>query len=193
MSNLLAADRSKPRWRLDCPAQDVGVWIDHLCDGLKRAGIDYAYLSPQRGSLLSNITVRENLWLPLAWRRPFPPQRLDQGLRDLIANLSGVGALTALDCDSFLKAYPDNLPIHQYCLAILLRAALLRPRWLVIDAGWFFPPIPGEWCTPPALMDALFASAAWLTVAPHATTLAGPWNWTMVNCDDPRLLSWDEW
>ena len=180
------------RSRLDCPAHEVGLWIDRVCTTMLRAGIAYAYLSPQRGSLLSNITVYENLWLPLAWRKPLSSQRLQRKLAALIDSLPGETPFGSQDGTSFFSAYPDDLPALQYCWAVLLRAALLSPRCLVIDAAWFFPAIPDECCVAPAVMEALFGPAAWLALVPYATTLAGPWDWTRVGVDDLKLASLDE-
>jgi hypothetical protein len=177
------------RSRLDCPAEKVGLWIDHLCLTMQRLEIAHAYLSPQRGSLLSNITVYENLWLPLAWHRPLSSHRLERKLTALIESLPGETPFNILDEDSFLSAYPDDLTTHQYCWAVLLRAALLRPRCLVIDAAWFFPVIRAEGCAAPEVMETLFASAAWVTVVPYATTLAGCEDWTRIDLDDVRLAS----
>jgi hypothetical protein len=175
------------RSRLDCPADEVGLWIDRVCTIMQRAGVAHAYLSPQRGSLLSNITVLENLWLPLAWRKPLSSQRVQRKLSALIDSLPGDTLFSSLDRDSFLRSYPDDLPSLHYCWAVLLRAALLSPRCLVIDAAWFFPLIPEECCVAPDVMEVVFGSAAWLAVVPYATTLAGPWDWTRVSADGLEL------
>jgi hypothetical protein len=180
------------RSRLDCPADEVDLWIDRVCTMMHRAGTAYAYLSPQRGSLLSNITVYENLWLPLAWRKPLSSQRLQRKLAALIDSLPGEIPFSSRDDTSFFSAYPDDLPTLQYCWAVLLRAALLSPRCLVIDAAWFFPVSPEESCVAPEVMEALFGSAAWLALVPYAATLAGPWDWTRISVDDLKLASWDE-
>lgn len=178
--------RSQARTRLDCQVDEVGSWIDRIGNCLHRSGIATAYLSPQRGSLLSNITVLENLWLPLAWHSPspFPCDRLNRMIMDIVAKLPKGMPFNTLDWDSFLASYPDDLIIQQYYWAILLRAALLRPRCLVIDATWFFSAIPGDCCVAPDVMDALFGSAAWLVLGPYATPLAGHWNWAMLTASE---------
>lgn len=110
---------------------------------------------------LENISMLENLWLPLAWRRPL---RLGELVRRARQHLPALG-WSEQDLQRLLPSRPGDLPPAVLARALLLRAALAEPDWLLIEADWFSRPL-----LPPernlALLEALLGEARWVLLWP---------------------------
>jgi hypothetical protein len=190
MSDLPPWLRSQARSRLDCEAEDTNLWIDQLCQSLRQRKVRHSYLSRKQGSLLSNITIYENLWLPLAWRKPCSAEQLNRQLTRLMDDLAGKRA-PVFERQAWLNSYPESLSPELYGWSILLRAALMRPHCLLIDPSWFFSPSPADCCGDPQVMETCFPEAAWLLLLPGEQSIADHWNWTRVSGDELRFSSRD--
>lgn len=146
------------RLRLPCSADAVPAELDHLCGWLRRQAVPYGYLSLQ-APLIANLTLLENLWLPHAWRSGCSRQAV---LRRLEALAPGV--------DLGLQRRPATLAAEEVERLVVLRAALGRPRVVVVDPGWSsWDGVVGlleaaTWWMPAAELDPLLQAQGWITM-----------------------------
>jgi len=173
------------RYHLTCDSSDIQHYLDRICAKLSRAKLPYGFLSPGENSLLANISVAENLWLPAAWRQRIPAALLGQRLQGLIQCLPvdhrpDLATLTAL-----MSARPGQLVLRQRWLIVLLRAALVEPVWVVLDPDWLQPNVDPGPCMPASAMEALLGRASWIIPAGREQVLAGPWSWVRIEHFEP--------
>ncbi|MEB3235574.1 MAG: hypothetical protein VKM98_09110, partial [Cyanobacteriota bacterium] len=86
---------------------------------------------------LENVSILENIWVPLAWRRSF-------ALAQVVSRARRHGALfgwSEVDLQRLLASRPGDLPPAVLACAVLLRAVLMEPDWLLIEPGWFERPL----------------------------------------------------
>lgn len=135
MNQLLS---SKRRWT-HCSWDASDAAIDALCASCRQLRVAYGYLS-MRASLLSNISVLENIWLPHAWRFGSQLDAIVARLK-LISSQVNPGdrspALMAVrDLKEWLNLRPAQLQSHQIEAAVVLRACLGSPVVIIIDPAW---------------------------------------------------------
>jgi hypothetical protein len=157
MSPLAAPQRL---W-LPCAAEAVPAELDHLCAWLRRQAVPYGYLS-LHAPLVTNLTVLENLWLPHAWRSGCSRQSV---LKRLEALQPGV--------DLRLDHRPAELTPLEVERLVILRAALGRPRVVVVDPAWT------SWN---GLMS-LLELATWWMPAPQLEPLMETQGWITMGFD----------
>lgn len=173
------------RYHLACDYSDIQRHLDRICAKLSRTKLSYGLLSAGENSLLANISVAENLWLPAAWRQRIPAALLGQRLQGLIQHLPvdhrpDLATLTAL-----MSARPGQLELRQRWLIVLLRAALVEPAWVVLDPDWLQPNAEPGPCMPAPAMEALLGRASWIIPAGREQVLAGPWSWVRIERFEP--------
>lgn len=165
---MTQASLPKRLW-LPCPADQLDAELDRLCAGLRRRAIPYGYLSP-RAPLLANLTVMENLWLPQAWLGGRSRRAVLLQVREL---LDGVetgdwGSMVSENLEAWLGQRPSQLSARDQEQVAVLRAALRRPRVVVLDPGW----------TDLGTRMGLLAGASWWRPAPDPDPLMQQLGWT---------------
>jgi hypothetical protein len=81
------------------------------------------------GGLISNLSVRENLLLPVAFRTP---EMLEESSLRACEILAAIGFATA-EVDAFLRRLPAGLSALERRMAGFVRALLSNPQVLVFD------------------------------------------------------------
>lgn len=142
--------------------------VDALCaawNGLPQAT---AYLDAT-APFLENVSLLENFWVPLAWRGPITLQQIVQRALPQLPLLGW----TAQDLQRLLSCRPGELSPGVTARAVLLRAVLMEPAWLLIEPGWFERPLlPADQLV--ALVQALLGQTRWLLLWPHSRCDALP-------------------
>lgn len=154
--------------------------VDHLCAFWYRQPFRTAYLTV-RAPFLENVSILENLWIPLAWQRSLPLAEVARHAsrhRDLFG-------WSEPDLRHLLASRPGDLPEPVLGCAVLLRALLSEPDWVLIEPGWFAKPL-----LPPsqglALLEQGLGRARWLLLWPEqqAPLPPGvPWNTIQLEAD----------
>lgn len=173
-----------PGARLVLPLAGEGMvferQIDRLCAHWNGQPFVTAYLDAS-APFLENVSILENLWVPLAWRRRIRPAALVQRAQRLLPLLGWDEA----DLRRLLACRPGDLSPPVIGRAVLLRAALAEPDWLLIEPGWFERPL-----LPPAqvsgLVEALLGPCRWLLLWPQARQPLPPavsWNTIQLEAD----------
>lgn len=103
--------------------------VDALLEAVTVAGRTSAWL-PAEGGLVSNLSLLENLLLPLQWRQALPATELESRLAAALQTL-GVDAAEA----ACLHQRPAQADVRDRRLALYLRCLLLAPEVLVLGAG----------------------------------------------------------
>ena len=152
------ADGARLVLQLELEAAAQPPCIDALCRWWHQQPWRTAYLTAS-APFLENISMLENFWLPLAWRRATP---LAQVLSRATRHLPALG-WNQQDLQRLLACRPGDLPPQVLARAVLLRAALLDPAWVLIEASWFERSL-----LPPAqrfeLTEQLLGASRWLLV-----------------------------
>jgi hypothetical protein len=157
----MSAPALPQRLWLPCSAEAVPAELDHLCAWLRRKAVPYGYLSLQ-APLVTNLTVLENLWLPHAWRSGCSRQAV---LKRLDSLQPGV--------DLPLDRRPAELTPLEVERLVVLRAALGRPRVVVVDPAWT------NWTGAISLLEL----ATWWMPAPDLDPLMGAQGWIRMGFD----------
>jgi ABC-type multidrug transport system ATPase subunit len=110
---------------------------------------------PRSGALLSNLTLRENLLLPLHFHRP--------GAADAEQAVSG--ALARFGLDGIPELRPEQAPVPLRRRVALARAILLDPELLVLDD-------PLDDLDEDVAADVLAALAAWARERPRGLLIS---------------------
>lgn len=149
--------------------------IDSLCRFWHRQFVATAYLET-RAPFLENLSMLENFWLPQAWKRPCPLKRIYAQARPYLALLGW----SELEFQRLMLCRPGDLPPAVLGRAQLLRAAISRPDWLLIDGNWFERPLlPLDQATD--LAQALLAESRWLVLgSPLSAPLPGGAIWSTI-------------
>jgi len=162
-----------PRLWLPCPDDAVNSELDRLCAWLRHHAVAYGYLSLQ-APLIANLTVLENLWLPQAWRSGISRRAVLKQLEELQERW-GPTAINeaAADPVTWLQRRPSQLSPADLELAVVLRAALGRPKVVVLDPGW-----PGR-----SGRMALLEQASWWLPAPALEPWMQEQDWITMSAD----------
>lgn len=152
--------------------------LDRLCAAWNHRPFSSSYLDAT-APFVENVSMLENLWLPLAWRRGIRPGDVARRALPLLPLLGW----SADDLRRLLLSRPGDLPPPVLARALVLRAALARPDWLLIEPGWFARPLlPLE--TSIALLQALLGDARWLLFWPAGRTpLPASVNWHTIQLE----------
>jgi ABC-type transporter Mla maintaining outer membrane lipid asymmetry ATPase subunit MlaF len=110
---------------------------------------------PRSGALLSNLTLRENLLLPLQFHRRLDPAE---------AGRAEAAALARFGVAAAPEVRPEDAPLPVRRLVALARATLLDPELLVLDD-------PFDDLDDDVAADVLAALAAWARERPRALLL----------------------
>lgn len=110
---------------------------------------------------LENVSILENLWVPLTWRRPLAVAEVARRARQHLGAL----AWTEADLRRLLACRPGDLPPQVLTKAVLLRAALANPDWVLIEPNWF-DQAQASADALPGLMEGLLGGSRWLLLWP---------------------------
>lgn len=113
---------------------------------------------PRAGALLANLTLRENLLLPLQFHRRLGAAHAERAEAAALARF-GIAAAP--------EVRPEDAPLPIRRLVALARATLLDPELLVLDD-------PIDDLDDDVAEDVLAALAAWLRERPRALLLTTP-------------------
>jgi ABC-type glutathione transport system ATPase component len=160
---------------LPCHGDAVNTELDRLCAWLGRHAVPYGYLSLQ-APLLTNLNVLENLWLPHAWRAGTSRRALQQRLQELLQRSGPVAGdeMAAQDPQAWLQRRPSQLSAAELEWAVVLRAALGRPRVVVLDPGWPISSVTmslledASWWRPSPAPDPWMEQQGWITMGAAA-------------------------
>lgn len=137
--------------------------VDWLCRAWNKQALVTTYLTGV-APFLENLTMLENIWLPLTWRRQ---TTLKQVMRKAESKLSLFGWSQA-ELARLMQCRPGDLPHSVVGKAQLLRASLSDPDWVLIDASWFLTPhLPLEKSID--ILNNLLAKSRWLLFWPPET------------------------
>jgi len=110
--------------------------VDALCHFWHRQWSTTAYLGAH-APFMENLSMLENFWLPLAWKRSWPLKRIYVQSRPHLSLLGW----SDLEFERLMLCRPGDLPPAVLGRAQLLRASISKPDWLLIDASWFERPL----------------------------------------------------
>jgi hypothetical protein len=159
---------------LPCPIEAVNAELDRLCARLRRQAVAYGYLSLQ-APLVANLNLLENLWLPHAWRGGLSRRAVLLRLEELLGpgGSKAAGAESLGDPVAWLQRRPSQLSPAELELAVVLRAALGRPKLVVLDRGW-----PGR-----SASMALLEQTSWWLCAPELEPWMQAQDWITMGVD----------
>lgn len=150
--------------RLVLPLPDQGPAFEQavnaLCAAWNAQPFHTAYLT-STAPFLENVSILENLWIPLAWRRS---ESLAEVARKARRHLDLFG-WTEPDLRHLLASRPGDLPAAVLGCAALLRALLMDPDWLLLEPGWFQRPLLGGDHNL-SLLESALGRARWLLLWP---------------------------
>lgn len=141
-------------------AQAFERQVDRCCASWNRQPFSCTYLDAA-APFVENVSMLENLWLPLAWSRGIRPAQVVSRAQPYLQPLgwSPQGLRRLLQCR------PGDLSPPALARAVVLRAALSRPDWLLIGPAWFQQPLlPVQQGLD--LLDALLGGCRWLLFWP---------------------------
>lgn len=167
--------------RLDADQEAFERQVDRLCRRWHAQAFSSSYLDGT-APFLQNLSMLENLTLPLAWRRGLT---LPLVLRRAQPYLESLG-WSPRDLQRLCRCRPDDLSDAQRVRAVLLRAALAAPDWLLIDPGWFeHSPLPLPQLI--GLAEAVLGQSRWLLFWPASQVpLPGPVHWHTIQLELER-------
>lgn len=150
--------------RLALPLTNQGDAFDQavnaVCAAWNAQPFQTAYLT-STAPFLENVSILENLWIPLAWHRSQP---LAEVIRRARRHLDLFG-WSEQDLRHLLASRPGDLPVAVLGCAALLRALLMDPDWLLLEPGWFQRPLLGADHNLP-LLEAALGRTRWLLLWP---------------------------
>lgn len=170
---------SHPRVVFDCDHPSFGADLESLVNLAHVHRIPISVLDSQPAALISNITVFENLWTPLAWRYGCSPARLRSTLSELLDHVAPELCFSTYDLHSLLPKRPNELSLVQRCSVILIRALLLQPKLILLSPEWLADLLAAEMNSP--LLDLMNSSF------PQATLAALP---SLALMHDPYFDNW---
>jgi len=135
--------------------------LDHLCAAWNAQPFRTAYLDAS-APFLENVSILENIWVPLAWRRSI-------GWAEVVRRAGRYRDLfgwSERDLRHLLASRPGDLPPAVLACAVLLRAVLMEPEWLLIEPGWFARPLLGPEHIV-ALLERALGCSRWLLLWPQ--------------------------
>ena len=165
-ASFLEGILSHPRILFDCDHASYVVDVDSLVNLARGNRISVSVLDSQPAALISNISVFENLWTPLAWRYGCSPARLRSTLSELLDRVAPELCSPADDLYSLLHKRPNELSLFQRCSVILIRTLLLEPKLILLSSEWLGDLLVGE-----ANLALLGLTHSWF---PHSTLAAFP-------------------
>lgn len=158
--------------RLVLPLPQHGVAfeqaVDRLCAHWQSQPFHTAYLGVS-APFLENISILENLWLPLAFQRSLSVAEVARRAA-LQRHLFG---WSELDLRHLLASRPGDLPAAVLGAAAVLRAALIDPDWVLIEPAWFARPLLGADHVL-SLLEQCLGKARWLLLWPADQTTLPP-------------------
>ena len=123
---------SKRVW-IDCSSSYPAEEVDRVCTFLLQNQVTYGFLDSSPGSLVSNLTVIENLWLPVSWHRKLSVKgfylKIDESAMCINEFIP--------DFNTLLCLMPSELTLYQRNFIVLLRAFIMHPEALIISSSWF--------------------------------------------------------
>ncbi|MBM5801197.1 MAG: hypothetical protein FJ077_10275 [Cyanobacteria bacterium K_DeepCast_35m_m2_023] len=147
-------------WPLPGEGAVIEGQIDRICACWNNQPFVTSYLDAS-APFLENVSILENIWVPLAWRRRVRPIELIRRAQRLLPPLGWDGD----DLRRLLACRPGDLTPAVLGRAVLLRAALANPDWLLIEPGWFERPLlPPHELT--SLVQSLLGECRWLLLWP---------------------------
>ena len=95
-----------------------------------------AVLDDCPGALISNISIMENLWLPQAWHGGLSFSKFCAQFDELVTALSPILPESLHDLIDLTNIKSGMMSVHQRKLVVLMRAALMKPEFLLIAPSW---------------------------------------------------------
>ena len=123
----------------------------------------------------------ENLWLPQAWLDGRSRRAVFHQVRELLAALESElrDTVVGSELEAWLRQRPSQLSVRDQELVAVLRAALRRPRVVVLDPAW----------TDLGSRMGLLVDASWWRPAPDPDPLMQEPDWIKMRPDEVfRLL-----
>lgn len=112
---------------------------DAVCGQLHQSASPFALLQVH-AALISNINVRENLLLTSTWSLVRDAAQTSKQLEAMVADWG----LSRDTMDRLLQRRPAQLTDNELRLVVLMRAALVQPRVLLLLPDWFGHPPSDE-------------------------------------------------
>lgn len=130
--------------------------ITRLCAAWREQAFVTAYLESD-APFVQNLSMLENLWLPVTWRRSVSTASIVQKSEQLLPLLGW----SKRDLHQLMSCRPGDLAPNLIGKLQLLRAALMEPEWVIIDPSWFLNPLlPCQQSV--ELAEALIGNSKWL-------------------------------
>lgn len=127
---------SHSRVLIDCGNASCADAMDNLVKLCRMHQIGVSVLDSRASSLISNISVFENLWIQSAWHNGCSPVRLRTILSELLDLVTPELFDAQEELYGLLHKRPSELSPYQRCSVVLLRAMLIKPRLVVISSEW---------------------------------------------------------
>ena len=110
--------------------------IDNLITMARMHQISVSVLDSNSASLISNISVFENLWIQSAWMDGCSPIRLRSILSELLGRVNPELGYCQQSLACLLNKRPSELSVDQRCSIVLIRAMLAKPRLVLLKSEW---------------------------------------------------------
>ena len=154
-------DKLAERLYIECEDATVQAVFDKLCRCLVIRGVPFSFLSPVEGNLISNISVAENICLPLIWHCRGELEEVENRIKEFLTVISSIHKVEEERILEILQARPYELGLYEHDLALILRVFIRKPKVIVIDPEWFMAINSSIWhsCE---LLSILFGQLVWI-------------------------------
>lgn len=136
LTELFEYRQSSQRIWVDCSGCNPIDEMDRCCQLFQSNDCRVAVLDDSPGALISNISIMENLWLPQAWPGGLSLSEFRTQFEELVTALLPILPESLHDLIDLTNIKPGMLSVHKRKLVVLMRAALMKPEFLLIAPSW---------------------------------------------------------